>query len=71
MANVGIEHRHYYCPQKRTSCSLVLYFNSEGEGKTYNLMECDQKLDCLVYKPANESVFDWEYCPAYKEYDIV
>ena len=38
---------------------------------TYNLIECDQKLDCVVYKPNQESVFEWEYCPAYKEYDVV
>jgi hypothetical protein len=71
MANVGVEHIHYFCPRRRTSCSLVLYFITGGKGKTYNLIECDKQLDCVVYKPDQESVFDWEYCPAYKEYVVV
>ena len=49
----------------------MLYFITGGKGKTYNLIECDKQKDCVVYKPNQESVFDWEYCPAYKEYVVV
>ena len=31
----------------------------------------NQQLDCVVYKPNQDSLFDWEYYPAYKEFDVV
>jgi hypothetical protein len=35
------------------------------------MIECDRQLDCVVHKPNQESIFDWEYCLAYKEHDVV
>ena len=71
MANAGIEQFYYFCPQKKKSCSLVLYFNTEEAGKTYTMFECDQKLDCKVYLPSEEHRFNWEFCPAYNQYNVV
>lgn len=71
MANVGIEHFQYFCPRKKSACSLVLYYNSDSDGKTYTMIECDQKLGCAVYVPSKDSVYDWEYCPAYHQYEVV
>ena len=71
MANVGIEQFHYFCPRKKASCSLVLYFTAENSGKTYTMIECDQKLDCKVYIPSQENSFNWEFCPAHSQYNVI
>jgi hypothetical protein len=71
MADVGIEQINYFCPRKNNLCSIVLYFNGVSDnGKIYRMLECENKLDCVVYAPNEDQYFDWEHCPAYKDYEI-
>jgi hypothetical protein len=71
MANVGIEQLHYFCPRKKKSCSLVLYYSADNNEKIYKMIECDNKLDCKVYIPSEENSFNWEFCPAYSLYNVI
>jgi hypothetical protein len=71
MADVGIEQINYYCPRKKYLCSIILYFNGINDnGKIYRMLECEHKLDCVVYSPNEDRYFEWEHCPAYKDYEI-
>ena len=71
MADVGIEQINYYCPRKKNLCSIILYFNGVNDnGKIYRMLECENKLNCVVYAPRDDHYFEWEQCPAYQEYEI-
>ncbi len=38
------------------------------KGKTYSSIDCDEKLNCRVGNPEENSNFNWEMCPAYHQY---
>ena len=71
MANVGVERVNYFCPRRKTVCVLILYFTSKDGSKQYTLIECENEVDCIGLSPTDKGMFKWEYCSAYREYDVV
>jgi hypothetical protein len=71
MANVGVERVHYFCPRRKIVCVLILYFTSNSGNKEYTLIDCENETGCNGLSPTDGSIFKWEYCPAYREYNIV
>ena len=71
MKHIGVERVNYFCPRKKTFCVLVLYFTSKGGSKQYTLIECENEVGCIGLSPTDKGMFKWEYCSAYREYDII
>ncbi len=71
MANIGVERVHYFCPRRKIACVLILYFTSKGGSKQYTLIECENEVSCIGLSPTDKGMFKWEYCSAYREYDVV
>ena len=71
MANIGVERVNYFCPRRKFFCVLALYFTSKGGSKQYTLIECENAVGCIGVSPTDKGMFKWEYCSAYREYDVV
>jgi hypothetical protein len=71
MKHIGVERVHYFCPRQKTYFVIALYFTYEAGNKEYTLLECENEQNCDGILPNKKSIFSSEYCPAYKEYDIV
>ena len=71
MANIGVERVHYFCPRRKTFCVLILYLTSKNNSKQYTLIECENDAGCIGLSPTDKGMFKWEYCSAYREYNVV
>jgi hypothetical protein len=71
MENVDVERVRYFCPRRKIVCVLILYFTSKNNSKQYTMLECENEAGCNGLSPTDGSIFKWEYCPAYREYNIV
>ena len=71
MANIGVEQVHYFCPRNKSVCILTLYFIPNNGGEKYTSVDCVNEADCTGFSPNDKSMFKWEYCSAYREYNVV
>ncbi len=70
MVNIGVERVNYFCPRRKIFCVLALYFTSKGGSKQYTLIECENAVGCIGLSPTDKGMFKWEYCSAYREYNV-